>query len=235
MSVENLAPAVGGDLTGRVADPAPVRLTPDPLFAVHPHGRARRVLECTLAGTALVLLAPVLAVIALLVTLTSPGPVLFRHRRVGHGGETFEVLKFRTMYDGAEREAARLFAESNDGSGPLDKLRDDPRVTGTGRWLRRFSLDELPQLWNVLNGTMALVGPRPSSPAEVARFAPEELPRLGVRPGVTGLAQVSGRSDLGWEDGIRLDLEYVERRSLRLDLLILLRTPAAVLGGRGAY
>ncbi len=225
----------------RVAPVAPVPTpvapprTANPLFAVRAHGRTRRIAECLLAGTALVLLAPLMAVIALLVTATSSGPVLFRHRRVGHGGVPFEVLKFRTMYDGAELQAAKVFAEVNHGSGPLLKRRDDPRVTGVGRWLRRSSLDELPQLWNVLNGTMALVGPRPSSPAEVVRFAPDEVARLGVRPGITGLAQVSGRSDLSWEEGLRLDVEYIERRSLWLDLVILLRTPAAVLAARGAY
>ncbi|WP_364512129.1 sugar transferase [Nocardioides sp. LML1-1-1.1] len=209
--------------------------TANPLFAVRPHGRTRRLAELVVAGTSLVLLAPLMGAIALLVALTSDGPVFFRHRRVGHGGVPFEVIKFRTMYDGAEAQAARIFAEANHGSGPLDKRRDDPRVTAVGRWLRRSSLDELPQLLNVLDGSMALVGPRPSSPAEVVRFAPDEVARLGVRPGITGLAQVSGRSDLGWEEGLRLDLEYIERRSLWLDLLILIRTPFAVVGGRGAY
>lgn len=216
------------------APTAPARPA-NPLFAVRPHGRVRRFAELVVAGTALVALAPLMGVIAVLVAFTSDGPVFFRHRRVGHGGVPFEVIKFRTMYDGAEALAARLFAEENHGSGPLDKRRDDPRVTGVGRWLRRTSLDELPQLWNVLNGSMALVGPRPSSPAEVVRFAPDEVARLGVRPGITGLAQVSGRSDLEWEEILRLDVEYIERRSLWLDLRILFRTPLAVLGGRGAY
>jgi lipopolysaccharide/colanic/teichoic acid biosynthesis glycosyltransferase len=176
-----------------------------------------------------------LLVIGLLVLVTSRGPVFYRQRRVGLGGRTFLMFKFRTMCVDAEARAAALFAERNDGSGPLHKRYDDPRVTRVGRWLRRFSLDELPQLWNVVNGTMALVGPRPALPHEVARFTPRDHLRLAVRPGISGMAQVSGRSDLPWDEAIRLDLHYVEHRSLRLDLWILLRTLPAVLRTRGAY
>jgi lipopolysaccharide/colanic/teichoic acid biosynthesis glycosyltransferase len=174
-------------------------------------------------------------VISVLVLGTSRGPLLFRQQRVGHGGRVFEVLKFRTMYADAEARAAEVFAEHNDGSGPLTKLHVDPRVTPVGRWLRRLSLDELPQLWNVVNGTMALVGPRPNTPTEVARFEPAEHRRHAVRPGMTGLAQVNGRSDLEWDEAVLLDLEYVDHHCVRMDLHILLRTLPAVFGGRGAY
>jgi len=187
------------------------------------------------ALTLLLVALPVVLVISLLVVGTSRGPLLFRQQRVGHGGRQFDVLKFRTMYVDAEARAAEVFAEANDGSGPLTKLRADPRVTPVGRWLRRLSLDELPQLWNVVNGTMALVGPRPNTPVEVARFAPSDLRRHAVRPGMTGLAQINGRSDLEWDEAIRLDLEYVENRSVWLDLRILCRTLPAVFGGKGAY
>jgi len=208
---------------------------PAPVLAVLDHGRTRRVVEWTFAASALLLLAPLLLLVALLVVGTSRGPVLFRQERIGHGGRPFVVLKFRTMSRDAAGRAEALFAVANDGSGPLDKLRRDPRVTPVGGWLRRTSLDELPQLWNVLNGTMALVGPRPTTPREVARFAPRELRRCAVRPGVTGLAQVSGRSDLAWDDAVDLDLHYIDHRSLALDLRILLRTVPAVLRARGAY
>lgn len=206
-----------------------------PIVVVAYHGLARRVLELTVAATALLVLAPLLLVIALVVVATSRGPVIYRQQRVGHGGQTFEILKFRTMTRGAVELADELFAGVDNGSGPLNKLYDDPRVTRVGRWLRRSSLDELPQLWNVVNGTMALVGPRPATPREVARFTARDHRRHAVRPGVTGITQVSGRSDLDWEDAIRLDLDYVQHRSLWLDLRILLRTVPAVLRARGAY
>lgn len=215
--------------------PAPVEVSTEAPVEVVAHGRARRLLELTVATGLLVALAPVLAVVALLVKGTSRGPVLYRQRRVGVGGRPFEIVKFRTMRRDAEDHAAALFAQRNDGSGPLTKIHADPRVTRVGRVLRRFSLDELPQLWNVLNGTMALVGPRPTTPTEVARFADRDHRRHAVRPGITGISQVSGRSDLDWEDAVTLDLQYVAARSLRLDLLILLRTLPAVLRGRGAY
>lgn len=195
---------------------------------------SRRLAERALALLALLLLLPVLVTVAVLVRATSPGPVLFRHTRVGHGGRPFSVIKFRTMHADAEQRVRELMA-LNTASGPLFKIRHDPRITPLGRHMRRLSLDELPQLWNVVNGTMSLVGPRPSSPDEVARFTPAELRRHSVRPGLTGLAQVSGRSDLEWDEAIALDLHYVEHRSPLLDLRIVLRTLPAVLSGRGAY
>jgi exopolysaccharide biosynthesis polyprenyl glycosylphosphotransferase len=184
--------------------------------------------------TALAVALPVLAVIALAVKLDSRGPVLFRQIRVGQGGEEFGVYKFRTMVVNADALLAELAAR-NETDGLMFKIRDDPRVTRVGRVLRRWSLDELPQLANVLFGHMSLVGPRPPLPSEVARYDGDVARRLLVKPGMTGLWQVSGRSDLTWEDGIRLDLYYVENWSLAADLSILWKTFGAVVRTRGAY
>jgi lipopolysaccharide/colanic/teichoic acid biosynthesis glycosyltransferase len=182
----------------------------------------------------LIVLAPLTLLIAVAVAATSPGGVLYRQTRVGVGGGHFTVLKFRTMHqDGHERRAQLLHL--NEAHGVLFKIRRDPRVTGVGRILRRLSLDELPQLVNVLRGDMALVGPRPALPEEVARYSSVERERLQAVPGITGLWQVSGRSDLTWAQSVALDVQYVRRSSLALDLLILLRTVSAVATGRGAY
>ncbi|WP_431924045.1 sugar transferase [Micromonospora wenchangensis] len=186
------------------------------------------------AAVALALLLPLVALIALAVRLDSRGPVLFRQTRVGQGGREFGVLKFRTMVVNADALLAELVAR-NETNGLMFKMRDDPRVTRIGRLLRKWSLDELPQLVNVLLGQMSLVGPRPPLPSEVARYDGDVARRLLVKPGMTGLWQVSGRSDLSWEDGIRLDLYYVENWSLAADLTILWKTFGAVLRGRGAY
>jgi exopolysaccharide biosynthesis polyprenyl glycosylphosphotransferase len=186
------------------------------------------------AAAALVLLAPVLLGIALAVRLDSPGPVLYRQERVGLNGQPFTMLKFRSMVVDAEARLAAIQSE-NIGDGVLFKMREDPRVTRVGRVLRRLSLDELPQLVNVLNGTMSLVGPRPPLPREVAQYEPSVSRRLLVKPGLTGLWQISGRSDLSWEESVRLDLRYVENWSLALDLSILRKTVSAVLASRGAY
>jgi exopolysaccharide biosynthesis polyprenyl glycosylphosphotransferase len=186
------------------------------------------------AGLLLVVASPLLAALAFAVRVGSPGPVLFRQVRVGKNGREFVMYKFRTMHTDAEARLAEL-RHLNQVDGALFKLRDDPRVTRAGRFLRKFSLDELPQLLNVLTGTMSLVGPRPPLPAEVAVYADDVHRRLAVRPGMTGLWQVSGRSDLPWEEAVRLDLRYVENWSLTLDLVILLRTLSAVTRGAGAY
>ncbi|MFJ6198612.1 sugar transferase [Micromonospora sp. NPDC092111] len=186
------------------------------------------------AAVALALLLPLVAVISLAIRLDSRGPVLFRQTRVGQGGREFGVLKFRTMVVNADALLAELAAR-NETDGLMFKMRDDPRVTRVGRLLRKWSLDELPQLVNVLLGQMSLVGPRPPLPSEVARYDGDVARRLLVKPGMTGLWQVSGRSDLSWEDGIRLDLYYVENWSLAADLTILWKTFGAVLRGRGAY
>lgn len=188
----------------------------------------------SLSLLALAVLAPLLALIAVAVRLDSPGPVLFRQVRVGQGGREFGVFKFRTMVVDADAMLAGLTAR-NESDGLLFKMRDDPRVTRVGRLLRKWSLDELPQLANVLIGDMSLVGPRPPLPSEVARYDGDVARRLLVKPGMTGLWQVSGRSDLSWEDGIRLDLYYVENWSLAADLTILWKTFGAVVRSRGAY
>ncbi len=186
------------------------------------------------AAALLVLFAPLLLAVALGVRLTSPGPVLFRQVRVGRDGHQFRIVKFRSMYVDAEKRLAEL-RHLNEHDGVLFKIRNDPRVTPIGRWLRRLSLDELPQLFNVLSGRMSLVGPRPPLPEEVAAYPDDVRRRLAVKPGMTGLWQVSGRSDLAWDEAVRLDLSYVENWSLSLDLVILLRTLSAVLRSSGAY
>jgi lipopolysaccharide/colanic/teichoic acid biosynthesis glycosyltransferase len=160
--------------------------------------------------------------------------VLFRQERVGRHGETFRMLKFRTMVDGADRMVETLGAE-NDGNGVLFKRKADPRVTRIGAVLRRFSLDELPQLLNVVAGTMSLVGPRPPLPSEVDRYGFDMHRRFLVKPGLTGLWQISGRSDLSWDESVRIDIRYVENWSLTFDLMILWRTLGAVMRGSGAY
>ena len=187
-----------------------------------------------LALTGVILLAPVFAAIALAIKLTDRGPVFFRQTRVGKDGHTFTVWKFRTMVVDAEKRKAELTAR-NEAAGALFKMRRDPRVTRPGAWLRRYSMDELPQLFNVLFGDMSLVGPRPALPVEAARYGDHMRRRLAVKPGMTGLWQINGRSDLPWEEAVRLDLRYVENWSFILDLQILWKTLSAVLGGYGAY
>ncbi|MGP3923442.1 sugar transferase [Streptomyces sp. 8N616] len=186
------------------------------------------------AATLLMLLAPVMGVIALAVRFDSPGPVFHRQMRVGLQGQAFHTWKFRTMVADAEARKRALLSE-NEHDGPLFKMRRDPRVTRVGRFLRRYSLDELPLLINVLRGQMSLVGPRPPLPDEVALYDETERRRLAVRPGVTGIWQISGRWDLSWDETVRLDLRYVENWSLIGDIAIMARTFRAVIDGRGAY
>jgi exopolysaccharide biosynthesis polyprenyl glycosylphosphotransferase len=197
-------------------------------------GVVKRLFDVTVSGMLLLLLAPVMAAVALGVKLQDGGPVLYRQRRVGHDQAAFGMLKFRSMVVGADRLRADLDS-ANELDGVLFKIRDDPRVTRFGAFLRKYSLDELPQLFNVLSGEMSLVGPRPPLPAEVDRYDGDVHRRLLVRPGMTGLWQVSGRSDLSWEESVRLDLYYVDNWSLTGDLVILLKTVRAVLGNSGAY
>lgn len=187
-------------------------------------------------GASLLLLfsAPVMVLVALAIKLEDGGPVLFRQVRVGLKGQTFECLKFRSMVIDAEAQLATL-AQSNEAAGPLFKMTRDPRITKVGRFIRRFSLDELPQFWNALRGDMSLVGPRPALPAEVAQYDSDTRRRLEVRPGLTGLWQVSGRSNLSWDDTVRLDLYYVDNWSMVQDLMILAKTARAVVGSNGAY
>ncbi len=195
---------------------------------------AKGLIDRLLAAVAVLLLGPVMAVIAVLIRCDSAGPALFRQVRVGRDGREFMVYKFRTMLKGAESQLAALL-EQNEGSGVLFKIRRDPRITRVGRTLRRYSLDELPQLFNVLLGQMSMVGPRPPLPCEVELYPQDTHRRLAVKPGMTGLWQVSGRSDLSWEESVRLDLRYVENWSLTSDLVILLRTVSAVVRSSGAY
>ena len=186
------------------------------------------------AGLLLVALAPLMFAIMLVVRSTTPGAALFSQIRIGRDGAPFRIWKFRTMYTDAEARRTEL-ARLNESDAVLFKMRHDPRVTSVGRVLRRFSLDELPQLWNVVRGDMSLVGPRPPLPSEVAEYADDVHRRLVVKPGLTGLWQISGRSDLPWDEAVRLDLRYVEHWSLSLDLVILARTVTAVLRSAGAY
>jgi len=195
----------------------------------------KRLLDLCLALPAAVLCLPVCAAIGLLIRLETPGPVLFQQTRVGLGGRPFQMFKFRSMVAGAELQRADLEGANEMPGGILFKMRRDPRVTRLGHVLRRSSLDELPQLINVLRGEMSLVGPRPPVPQEVERYDRHQLGRLRVKPGLTCLWQISGRSSLPFSRQVELDLAYIERRSLGLDLWILLRTLPAVLGGRGAF
>ncbi|MBM7785650.1 sugar transferase [Tenggerimyces flavus] len=198
-----------------------------------PRRIVKALLDRVLAAVATLVLAPLLLLIALAIHLDSNGSALFRQVRVGKGGKEFVVYKFRTMVSDAEAQLDEL--EGDDGNGVLFKLRRDPRVTRVGRLLRRTSLDELPQLLNVLRGEMSLVGPRPPLPVEVDRYGVDVRRRLAVRPGITGLWQVSGRSDLSWDESVRLDLTYVENWTFWLDLVILVKTVRAVAKGTGAY
>jgi exopolysaccharide biosynthesis polyprenyl glycosylphosphotransferase len=200
-----------------------------------PAYQAKAVIDRVVALVGLLVLLPLLLGIAVAVRCSSRGPVLFRQTRVGRHGRTFSIVKFRSMYDGAERRLGELLASNDSAGGVLFKMREDPRVTPVGRFLRRLSFDELPQLLNVLTGSMSLVGPRPPLPAEVARHGESARRRQLVKPGITGLWQVSGRSNLSWEDSIQLDLQYVESWSLALDTAVLLKTVPAVLRAEGAY
>ena len=194
---------------------------------------AKRLFDIAIAGGALVLLLPVLLLVAVLVKLTSRGPVLFRQERVGLDGQPFSILKFRSMVHNAEALLIDL-RDRNEADGPLFKMRHDPRVTRVGALLRRTSLDELPQLWNVVRGEMSLVGPRPALRHEIPSWPPEMRDRLRVKPGITGLWQVNGRSFATFDDYVRLDMLYVDNWSLLTDLAILARTVPVVLLGRGA-
>lgn len=194
----------------------------------------KRAFDLVLASGMIIVLAPLLVVIALAVRLDSPGPVLFRQTRVGVNGTLFKMTKFRSMQPDAEARLAELEKE-NDGSGLLFKMKDDPRVTRVGAVIRRYSLDELPQLFDVVRGSMSLVGPRPPLPSEVEAYEHHMHRRLNVKPGITGPWQVGGRSNLSWEESVRKDLYYVENWSLSGDLLIMFKTVRAVLARDGAY
>ncbi len=193
---------------------------------------AKRAIDIVLALAGLVILSPLLLVVALLIRLRDGAPVLFRQQRVGLHGRSFRVVKFRTMIPDAEEQQAELEGR-NEISGPAFKLTDDPRLTRTGGWLRRTSIDELPQLWNVLRGEMSLVGPRPPLPSEVLDYDIWHRRRLSMQPGITGLWQVAARREPDFDRWVRLDLDYIDRWSLWLDLKILVRTIPAMLAGEG--
>lgn len=182
----------------------------------------------------LVLLAPIIPLIALMIKLDSPGPVFFRQLRVGKNGKTFNFYKFRSMYREAE-QLRKEVEDLNEQEGPVFKMRSDPRVTTVGRFLRRSSLDEIPQIFNVIKGEMSIVGPRPHVPSEVEHYQPWHRKRLEVVPGITCLWQISGRSHVSFDEWMRLDMAYLARRSLRTDLVIFLKTIPAVIARKGAY
>lgn len=197
--------------------------------------KLKRTVDILVSGLGLLILSPVLLVIAALIRLTSPGPALFHQVRVGLFGGHFDFLKFRSMYVDAEARRASLESQNESADGVIFKMRNDPRVTPVGRFLRRTSLDELPQLFNVLTGDMSLVGPRPPLPSEVREYTLEDRKRLNVKPGLTCIWQVSGRSDIPFERQVSLDKEYIRSHSFLRDLSILLKTVPAILSGKGAY
>ena len=204
------------------------------------HGRialvraAQRVLDSVVSAVLLLALLPVFLLIAAFIRLDSPGSVLFIQRRVGRNGREFPMYKFRSMVPDAEAKRATLEVK-NERNGPVFKMKNDPRITRVGRIIRKYSLDELPQLVNVLKGDMSLIGPRPALPREVALYTPQQRQRLAVTPGLTGLWQVSGRSNLSFERNVELDIYYIQNQSFTLNLVILLKTIPTVIAGDGAY
>jgi exopolysaccharide biosynthesis polyprenyl glycosylphosphotransferase len=246
-TLQSIDSALATDVTVRVspglANLGAARIVLEPidgmaLFSLRRHRFSRRqrfvkrILDVSVTSVAVLVASPFMIAIALAIKITSPGPVLFKQRRVGAQEREFTILKFRTMVVGAHAQRDAL---SNEADGLLFKMRRDPRVTRVGRFLRKTSLDELPQLFNVLLGEMSLVGPRPALPEETARYAESQRGRLRVKPGVTGLWQVNGRHDLAFEDYVRYDLFYVENWSLTMDLYILAKTIPALLTARGSY
>jgi len=194
----------------------------------------KRALDVSVASMALLFAAPLMLLTALLIKLDSPGPIFFRQIRVGKDGEHFGCYKFRSMYIDAEARKAALMAQ-NEADGPVFKMKNDPRITRVGRVIRKLSIDELPQLLNVLKGEMSLVGPRPALPSEVAKYTFEQIGRLHAVPGITGLQQVSGRSSLDFKRWVELDLQYISEQSVWKDIEILVKTIPAVIFSKGAY
>lgn len=221
----------GADATVRVI---PVERAPGLLEAAAWQLALKRALDITASTIGLLLLSPLLLLVAMAVKVTSSGPVFYVHERIGYHGRSFKMLKFRSMYRDAHR-SRDAHATMNVHAGPIFKIPDDPRITPVGRAIRRLSIDELPQLWNVLRGDMSLVGPRPPLPEECRHYGPRERRRLSVKPGITCIWQVSGRSDLDFDTWVDMDIEYIERWTLRRDLKLLVLTLPAVISGRGAY
>ena len=199
----------------------------------------KRVIDIVLATIGVIVLTPLWLVVAMLIRISDRGPAFFKQTRVGKDGQTFTMYKFRTMRVDAEQVKASLEAANRAdvgaGNSVMFKMRDDPRVTRVGRVLRKTSIDELPQLFNVIKGDMSLVGPRPPLPSEVATYEPHVMGKFSVRPGITGLWQISGRSNLSWEETVQLDLDYAATRTVGLDMWILLQTVPALLRQEGAY
>lgn len=195
----------------------------------------KRMLDLSASALAIAGLSPLLLLTAIAIRMESRGPVLFRQQRVGKDGEVFEMLKFRSMFVDAEARLAQLMENNDRDDGVTFKLKQDPRVTRIGRWIRKYSIDELPQLFNVWRGEMSLVGPRPALQREVDKYSPQDLKRLGGKPGITGIWQVSGRADIPFQQMVEMDVDYLNTRSLLTDISILARTPLAVITARGAY
>lgn len=197
--------------------------------------RCKRSIDILAAGLGLLLLTPFFAVLVIAIKLESNGPILFSQTRLGQGGAPFRCWKFRSMFVDAEQRKQELLAKNEMDGGTTFKMKRDPRVTGVGRFIRKASIDELPQLWNVLVGEMSLVGPRPPVPQEVVNYTAYQRQRLMAKPGITCIWQVSGRSDIPFEEQVGLDIKYIVGRSLRMDIALLFRTIPAVLFARGAY
>jgi len=204
-------------------------------FTVRASYAAKRAMDILGSFIGMILLSPVFIGIAAAVKFTSPGPVIFSQVRVGRYGRHFRFYKFRSMYIDAEARKAELLAQNESKDGVIFKMKDDPRITKVGKFLRRTSLDELPQLWNVFIGDMSLVGPRPPVPSEVAEYTLEDRKRLDVIPGITCLWQIGGRSEIPFHEQVRLDKEYIYSQGIWKDFKILLKTIPAILGGKGAY
>ncbi len=195
---------------------------------------AKRILDIVVSATALLLLSPLLAIVALFIRLDSKGPILFSQARVGKQGKEFLFWKFRSMCVDAEERKAVLMKNNEMQGGVIFKMKNDPRITRVGQFIRKYSIDELPQLWNVLIGDMSLVGPRPPLPKEVAQYTPYQRLRLEATPGITCVWQVSGRSSIPFPQQVNMDLEYIANQSFLYDIALLLKTVPAVLGARGS-
>ena len=196
---------------------------------------AKRGLDIVVAGLMMLLLAPLFGIVALLIYKESPGPVFFSQNRVGRWGKLFRMYKFRSMVVNAEKLLEKLKEQNESSAGVIFKMKKDPRITKIGAFIRKTSIDELPQLWNVLKGDMSLVGPRPAIPSEVAEYTLDDRRRLDAVPGITCIWQVSGRSNIDFKGQVRLDAQYIESRSFWFDIMLLLKTIPAVLFGKGAY
>lgn len=194
----------------------------------------KRIIDIIGAGLGLILLSPIIAIVACAVKVTSKGPIFFSQKRVGKNGELFEMYKFRSMVVNAEELKGNL-EDQNEMSGPMFKIKDDPRITKVGKFIRKTSIDELPQLWNILKGDMSLVGPRPSLPKEVEQFDNWMFKRLSVRPGLTCYWQVSGRNNIDFEDWMKLDVKYVDERNIWIDIKLIFKTIFVLFGDKNAH